>query len=115
MKKILVIDDEVMIVDAIKIIMEDMGYQVKGISDSAEGEKEALENEYDLILVDLRMPGRNGAEVTEGIIKVKPDAKILIITAYPTDPLAKRALDAGARSLIRKPFEVAKIIDFIKD
>jgi len=115
MKNILVIDDEAIIVDGIKIIMEAMGYHVKGMTDSAKGEKEAVENDYDLILIDLRMPGKNGAEVTEGIIKVKPDVKILIITAYPADPLAQRALDAGARSLLRKPFEVEKILDFIKD
>ncbi len=115
MKKILVIDDEKMVLDAIKIILEEMGYRVKGVSDSAEGEKDGLENEYDLILIDLRMPGKNGAEVTENIIKEKPDAKILIITGHPTDPLAKRALDAGARSLLQKPFEIAKILNFLKD
>lgn len=114
MKKILVIDDEEMVVDAMKVILEDMGYQVKGFQSSEAGEKHALENDYDLILVDLRMPEKNGAEVTESILKAKPDAKILMITAHPTDPLAKKALDAGAKALLKKPFEIAKIIDFLK-
>ncbi|GAH58874.1 unnamed protein product, partial [marine sediment metagenome] len=57
MKRILVIDDEVMIVDVMKVILEDMGYQVIGFQSSQEGEKDALENDYDLILIDLRMPG----------------------------------------------------------
>jgi len=115
MKNILVIDDETMILDAIKIIFEDMGYQVKVFSESQAGMEEALRNDYDLILVDVRMPGMNGAEVTEGIRKNKAGAKILIITAYPNDPLAVRALHAGAFGLLKKPFEIAKILDFLKD
>ena len=114
MKKILVIDDEKMIVDAMQVILEDMGYRVKGFQNSQDGEKDALENDYDLILVDLRMPEKNGAEVTESILKEKPNARILMITAHPTDPLARRALDAGAMALIKKPFEIAKILDFLK-
>ena len=45
-------------------------------------------------------------------MKAKPNAKLLIITAYPTDPLAKRAMDAGAIALVKKPFEIGKILDF---
>jgi len=114
MKKILVIDDEEMMVDVMKVILEDLGHQVTGFHKSQEGEKEAIDNEYDLILVDLRMPDRNGAEVTQSILEARPDARILIITAYPTDPLAKEALDAGALALLKKPFEVGKILDFLK-
>ena len=115
MKKILVIDDETMILDAIKIIFEDMGYGVKVFSDAAAGLDEAVSGDYDLILVDVRMPGMNGAEVTEGIHKAKAKAKVLVITGYPNDPLAARALEAGAVGLLKKPFEIAKIIDFLKD
>ncbi len=115
MKRILVIDDEEMIVDVISVILSDMGYEVNGFQHSGDGEKEALANHYDLILVDLRMPDRNGAEVTRAILEGRPQAKILIITAYPTDPLAKKALDAGAVGLLKKPFEVAKILDYLKD
>lgn len=115
MKNILVIDDETMILDAIKIIFEDMGYGVKVFSDSPAGMDEAIRGEYDLILVDVRMPGMNGAEVTEGIRKARPKAKVLVITAYPNDPLAVRALEAGAVGLLKKPFEIAKVIDFLKD
>jgi CheY-like chemotaxis protein len=113
-KKVLVIDDEEMNLNVLKLILEDMGYGVKTQSDPLIGEEDAIKNEYDLIITDLRMPGKNGAEVTENILKAKPGTRILILTAYPTDPLAKRALDAGALSLLKKPFEIAKIIDFLK-
>ena len=79
------------------------------------GTDEAIRGAYDLILTDIRMPGRNGAEITEAVRAARPDARILVITAYPNDPLAERALAAGAIGLLRKPFEIAKILDFLKD
>jgi FixJ family two-component response regulator len=56
---------------------------------------------------------KNGAEITEAILAKKPSARILVITAYPNDPLAQRAMGAGAIGLLKKPFEIAKILDFL--
>jgi DNA-binding NtrC family response regulator len=113
-KSILVIDDEEMILDAIKIIFEDMGYSVHTTSDPTEGTEEAVKNDYDLILTDIRMPVKNGAEIAESVLARKPSARILVITAYPNDPLVQRAMTAGAVGLLKKPFEIAKILDFLK-
>lgn len=113
-KYILAIDDEEQILYIIKELFEDLGHSVHTVSKPEEGKNEALRNDYDLIIVDLRMPGMNGAEVTEAILREKPEAKILINTGFPGDPLARKALDAGALSLIRKPFEIEKVYDFLK-
>jgi DNA-binding NtrC family response regulator len=113
-KRILVIDDEEMILDAIKIIFEDMGYEVTTTSDPVAGTAEAIDNRYDLVLTDIRMPVRNGAEIVEAIMEKKPGTRVLVITAYPNDPLAERAIKAGAVGLLKKPFEIAKILDFLK-
>ncbi|MFO7850343.1 MAG: response regulator [Spirochaetia bacterium] len=113
-KKILVIDDEEPILYIIKELFEDLGHRVTGKTDPKEGKREAIEGEYDLIIVDLRMPKMDGAEVTKGILEKKPEARILINTGFPGDPLARKALDAGALSLIRKPFEIEKVYDFLK-
>ncbi len=113
-KRILIIDDEEMILNALKLILEDMGHDVFCFQDPVQGEQEGIKKDYDLIVLDLRMPDKNGAEIAEGILKEKPDARILVLTAYPGDPLAKKALDAGALSLLKKPFEISKIIDFLR-
>jgi DNA-binding NtrC family response regulator len=114
-KSILVIDDEETVLDTFKIIFEDMGYRVETFSDPVAGMTEAVKNDYDLIVTDIRMPGKDGAEVTEGIRKAKPGARILIVTAYPDDPIVPRALEAGAFALLKKPFEIAKILDFLRE
>jgi CheY-like chemotaxis protein len=113
-KSILAIDDEEMILDAIKIIFEDMGYSVQTTSDPVKGTEEAIKNDYDLILTDIRMPVKNGAEIAEAILASKPSARILVITAFPSDPLVQRAMTAGAVGLLKKPFEIAKILDFLR-
>lgn len=68
-----------------------MGYEVTTHQDPLKGMDEAIHNIYDLIISDLRMSKKNGAEITEKIISVKPDARILILTGHPTDPLAKKS------------------------
>jgi len=113
-KRILVIDDEEMILNALKLILEDMGYEVFTFQDPVQGEKEGKTKDFDLIILDLRMPNRNGADVATAILKEKPESRVLILTAYPSDPLAKKALDAGALALLKKPFEISKILDFLR-
>lgn len=112
-KSILIIDDETMVLDALKVILEELGYTVEGYSDPLAGERAAISRSYDLILSDLRMPIRNGAEVVQHILEQKPDARVLVITAFPSDPLAERALGCGAIGLVRKPFEISTILEYI--
>ncbi len=113
MKKILIIDDEKMILNMIKVILEDRGHVVTGYSNPLEGEFAAINNRYNLIFLDLHMPGKNGAEITKNILAVKPDSKIIIITAFPTDTLAEEALEAGAFALLEKPLNMEKILNSI--
>jgi len=53
-------------------------------------------------------------KVVSGLFHGPLHARILILTRYPTNPLARKALEAGARALIKKPFEIGKILDFFK-
>lgn len=110
--KILIIDDEATILEAVKMILEDFEFSVTTCGDAIEGERLAVENDFDLILLDIRMPEKNGAEVTKAVLTKRPDAKIFVITGFPGDQLTQRALECGARGVLKKPFEIAKILDF---
>lgn len=112
-KKILVIDDDRSILEAMETIFTDMGITVRTCSNAVNGTEIAVSEDYDLILVDVRMPDKNGAEVTRSILENKPDAKVFIITGYPSDPVTKQSLEAGAKGMIKKPFEIGKILDFL--
>lgn len=114
MKRVFILDDEKDIVDTIVIVLESMGYEAEGFYDSKVGLKSALDNDYDLYVIDLKMPEINGAEITKAIKEKKPKSKILVISQYKHDKLAIKALKNGAISLVEKPFEISKIITFLK-
>ena len=67
-------------------------------------------NRYDLILLDLQMPGMDGFQVMEGLKEIEPDGylPVLVITAQPGHKL--HALQAGAKDFISKPFELAEVL-----
>ena len=69
-----------------------------------------LKNRYDLILLDLQMPGMDGFQVMEGLKEIEPDGylPVLVITAQPGHKL--RALQAGAKDFVSKPFELAEVL-----
>ena len=109
--KILIVDDQ----DANVVLLEQMlhgaGYTaVSATSAPAEVCGRHLKHRYDLILLDLQMPGMDGFEVMEGLKKIEVDnyLPVLVITAQPNHKL--RALKAGARDFVGKPFELAEVL-----
>ncbi len=114
-KRILLIDDDELVLDSFEMILTDFGFEVVICSVGVEGERLALASTFDLILTDIRMPGHNGAQVVRSILDARPEACIYALTAYPGDPLVQAALEAGARGVMKKPFEIAKILDLLKD
>ena len=113
LKRILVIDDERLITHMIRVVLEDKGHSVTGYSNPHEGEKEAIKNSYDFILLDINMFGKNGAEITKNILEARPESKIIIITTLPAGTLAKDALAYGANSIVAKPLTLMKILNLI--
>jgi len=114
-KKILMIDDDELIRDSVEMIFSDLGINVTTCGDGEQGVSLALESDYDLILCDMRMPGLNGAQAIAKILQVKPEARILVLTAFPGDPLVQKALGTGAFGMMKKPFEVGKLLELLKE
>ena len=115
--KILLVDDHEMVrigVSAYLKIQPDMevvGEAVNGI----EAVDKALELRPDIILMDMVMPGMNGAEATKAIIDKWPEAKIMIITSFLDDDKVYPALEAGAISYILKTSNAKRIAEAIRE
>lgn len=109
MSKVLIVDDEPMVADVVAAMLTSYGHSVIVRTTSAAA-LDLLEDSFDLYLFDLRMPDPNGAELTETVVQAHPQARVLIMTAFPGDPLAARALRGGAVALVKKPFEIGKIL-----
>jgi CheY-like chemotaxis protein len=105
MAKILVIDDEGNIRMMIRLALLKEGHTVEFASDGPEGlEKFAFGDDWDLVILDQRMPGMQGLEVLQNIRRRDPEARVVMITAFGTVDLAVDAMKAGATDFLRKPF-----------
>jgi DNA-binding NtrC family response regulator len=110
---ILVCDDEEIMRDVLDTILSGAGYKV----DLARTGEEALEcysqRSYDVVLMDVSMPGMGGLTALEELIKIDPEAVVLMITAFATFDTAISAWEKGANGVIRKPFQNEQILAFV--
>jgi two-component system, cell cycle response regulator len=109
--KILIVDDQDDTVRLIERMLSDAGYvSIASTTDPSEVCELHLENRYDLILLDLQMPGIDGFQVMEALKESEPDGylPVLVLTANPGHKL--RALEAGAKDFVSKPFDLAEVL-----
>jgi DNA-binding response OmpR family regulator len=111
---ILLVEDEQKVADFIKKGLKEQLYNVTVAYDGLLGEKLALENEFDLIIIDLILPGINGLELCKHIRKYKIDLPILILTALGTINDKVTGLEAGADDYLVKPFHFEELLARIK-
>lgn len=105
MSRILIVDDETNIRTMIRLALQHVGHETDTASDGAEGLRKFGDGaQWDLVLVDQRMPGMTGIEVQRAIRKRAPKAKLIMVTAFGTIDLAAEAIQAGAMDFLRKPF-----------
>ena len=107
---ILIVDDQAANVELLEQMLSSEGYaRITSTMDPHAVCALYRDNHYDLILLDLQMPGMDGFEVMEGLKAIEPDSyvPVLVITAQPGHKL--RALEAGAKDFISKPFDLVEV------
>ena len=109
MKKILIIEDESSISDFVKLELEYEGYQVSIKEDGREGLKEALENDYDLIILDIMLPSMNGFEICRRLKREK-NTPIIMLSAKDSVTDKVNGLQIGADDYIPKPFAIEELL-----
>ncbi len=113
MKKVLVVDDEKSIVKGIKFSLEQDDMQVDVAYDGDEGFNMAKENKYDIILLDIMLPGITGLEICQ-MIREFSDVPIIMLTAKGDDMDKILGLEYGADDYITKPFNILEVKARIK-
>ncbi|MFC1501929.1 response regulator [bacterium] len=101
---VLIIDDDESILDSCSQVFMKEGYKVITAEDGEKGLQKFREKEPDLVLVDLKMPGKNGMEVLEALRIVDPNCVSIVITGYGTIQSAVEAMKHGAFDFLPKPF-----------
>jgi DNA-binding NtrC family response regulator len=109
MEKILFVDDEKSILELLKKVFIKEGYSVK-ISISAKKAFELIdENDFDLILTDIRLPQKSGMDILKYVMKKKPEIPVIMMTAYGTIKQAVEAFKIGAVDYVVKPFDLEEL------
>ena len=101
--RILVVDDEPGMRITLEGIIEDEGYDVAGVENGYEALAEVQKKSYDLIFMDIKMPGMNGVETYREIKKASPRSVVVMMTGFSVEELVKEALQEGADGVLYKP------------
>ena len=110
---ILVCDDEEIMRDVLETILSGAGYKVDLARTGEEALEAYTERPYDVVLMDVSMPGMGGLTALGALIELDPEAVVLMITAYATFDTAISAWEKGANGVIRKPFQNEQILAFV--
>ncbi len=113
--RILVIDDDKNIQKVLTSILKDKDYTVETAGTGAEAVAKASRGQFDLLLIDIRLPDMEGTELITRIHDTTPKMRKVMVTGYPTLHNAIAAVNKGADAYVMKPFDVEKLLLTIKD
>ncbi len=115
MKSILVIDDEKEICESIKMILEYEDYLVDYATDSSKGLQKLEYGNYDTLLLDIQMPGKNGFEVLNWLHEKENDIKVIMISAHASVENAVKSTKLGAFDFLEKPIDRDKLLISVRN
>ena len=107
---VLIIDDEAEIRESLQTLLEIEGFAVETAATGEAGLQRIGEQSFDLILLDLALPGRDGMDILAEIHTQEPRLPVIMITAYSTVENAVRAMQSGAANFIKKPWDNEKLL-----
>lgn len=107
--RILLVEDEPGIVDFVQRGLQAEGFAVEAELDGIDGERRALDDSFDLVVLDLMLPGRGGLEILAALRQAKPRVPVIVLTAAGEIEDRVGGLDAGAVDYLVKPFSLAEL------
>jgi CheY-like chemotaxis protein len=106
---VLVVDDDEVLRNELTEWLKREGYETEMATSGEEAIELVKRHDFDLVLSDLKIPGKNGIEVLKTVRDLRPNAHMVMITAYATIDTAVEAMKLGADDYIRKPFEMSQL------
>ena len=116
-ERVLVVDDEVAIVNMNKVVLERLGYQVTGTTDSLDALEKIRTNpdQFDLIITDQTMPNMTGSELAQEVFRIKHNMPIILCTGYSSVLSEKDALSMGIKKYVRKPVDRTTLAKAVRE
>jgi two-component system response regulator HydG len=113
--QILLVDDNEEFLDSTRDVLDDEGYEVVTATSGEEGIELAGAQTFDVILMDIKMPGMNGVESFIEMKRRNPGVKVIMVTAYSVEDLMRQALDEGVFAILSKPIDMDHLFRTIED
>jgi len=110
---VLVVDDDPAIVEMLSSIIAGKGFKTVGVGSGERALEEMEKQHFDLIFLDLVLPGMSGVEALSAIKEKDKKTVVVIVTGYGDDPIAMEAMSLGPLFLVRKPFRVSDIVEVL--
>ncbi len=107
--KVLIVDDEQVVRDSLSEWLREDGYEVGAVESGKKALEELGKSNWDILLVDLKMPEMDGLELLQKVKEISPSIPVIIITAYATVDTAVKAMKEGAYDYLVKPFDPEEI------
>jgi len=106
MKPILIVEDETIVRESLREWLTDAGYTVETVERGDEASRAIREQDFGVVILDLKLPGKSGLEVLKEAKVHRPQLQTIIITAYPSVETAVEAMKLGAIDYLSKPFNL---------
>jgi DNA-binding NtrC family response regulator len=114
-QRILVVDDEAPLLMTLVANLELEGFDVREARNAEEALALVENHEFDVVLSDIRMPGKNGVELCHDVHQVKPELPVILMTAFSVEGLLREAVDEGALMVVPKPFAIEHLLRMLHD
>ncbi len=112
---VLMIDDETDIIKIGQKVLHESGYTVITAHSGEEGIAKYLQNQVDLVLLDVSMPGIGGVKCLRQIMSLSPEAKVIIISGYLANGRVEEAMTLGAKALLTKPYSFEELLTTVRN
>jgi DNA-binding NtrC family response regulator len=112
--RILLVDDEVVFANNMSKLLTRRGYQVKAVNSGDEALRALMDNPFDVMVLDLKMPGMDGIATMQEMRKLGLSTEILILTGHGSIDTALEAIQLGAYDYVTKPVEIAELLSKIE-
>jgi DNA-binding NtrC family response regulator len=112
--RILLVDDEVVFANNMSKLLTRRGYQVKAVNSGDEALRALMDNPFDVMVLDLKMPGMDGIATMQEMRKLGLFTEVLILTGHGSIDTALEAIQLGAYDYVTKPVEIAELLSKIE-
>jgi two-component system, NtrC family, response regulator HydG len=112
--RVFIIDDDRDHAESISDVLMMRGFETELAFSGEAGLARFRETDFDIVFMDVKLPGMNGVETFFEFRKIRPDVKVMLMTGFSLEQLIAQAVDNGALGVLRKPFEIKDLLDVLE-